>query len=140
MTTLKVKKFSPDARLPCRANKDDAGYDLSSIVDTVVPPHAWMLVPTGIGFTVPHGTYGRIAPRSGLSTKGINVGAGVVDAGYTAEVKVLLFNHANTPFIINKYDRIAQLILEKIVICDVEEVNRLNPSDRGTNGFGSTGV
>ena len=140
MTTLKVKRFHEDAVLPKRANAEDAGYDLSSVEDVVIPAGSWKLVSTGIGFTVPEGTYGRVAPRSGLSTKGLHVGAGVVDRGYTNVVKVLLFNHASTDFEVKKGDRIAQLILEKIIQCPVEEVAELDVSDRGLGGFGSTGM
>jgi len=139
-STFKVKRFNADARLPSRANAEDAGYDISSIEDVEIPPNGgWKLVSTGIGFTVPPGTYGRIAPRSGLSTKGLMVGAGVVDRGYTAEVKVLLFNHGTQPYKVSKGDRIAQVILEKIEMVDVEEVSELDPSDRGLGGFGSSG-
>jgi len=80
-TTFKVKRFDPDAKLPSRSNAADAGYDISSIETVEIPANSYRLISTGIGFTVPDGTYGRIATRAGLSLKGSTVGAGVVDQG-----------------------------------------------------------
>lgn len=141
MDTLYVKKFVPQAMMPRKGRPGDAGWDLSSAGDTVVPAHCWKLVDTGIGITVPDGTYGRVAPRSGVSTKGISVNAGVVDKTYTGPVKVLLVNHGDTDFIIKEGDRIAQLLLEKIVEeCNVVQVDELKESVRGDGGFGSSGV
>ena len=99
------------------------------------------MVATDLAMTVPVGTYGRIAPRSGIAVKyGINVGAGVIDIDYTNAVKILLFNHGSGPFHITCGDRIAQLILEKIddTAC-VNEVECLTITARGGDGFGSTG-
>ena len=139
---LKVKKFSPDAVLPTKAHKGDAGWDLYSNEELVIPPQSWKLVSTGIGFTVPQGTYGRIAPRSGVSTKGIMVNAGVVDHPYQGEVKVLLVNISPmSEYIVEKHARIAQVILEKIVDeCEIVEVEELESTTRGEGGFGSTGI
>lgn len=83
---------------------------------------------------------GRVAPRSGLASKNfIDTGAGVIDADYRGEVKVLLFNHAETDHEIKQGDRIAQLILERIYTPEVVEVQELEESVRGAGGFGSTG-
>ena len=89
--------------------------------------------------TVPEGTYGRIAPRSGLSKKGLLVNAGVIDRDYTGPVKIMLHNLTNETYIISKKDRIAQLILEKIELSDIKLVDSLVTTDRGEGGFGSTG-
>ena len=90
---------------------------------------------------MPHGTYGRIAPRSGLALKaGIDVGAGVVDSDYRGPLGVLLFNHSDSDFNITTGDRVAQLILERIAVAEVEETDELTDTDRGHGGFGSTGV
>lgn len=139
---LKVKKFDPTAKLPYKAHDGDAGWDLYSNEDTIIPPQSWKLIETGIGVTVPDGTYGRVAPRSGVSTKGIMVNAGVIDKVYTGHVKVLLVNISPTEaYVVQRYDRIAQLILERIVDqCSVVEVDDLNPTTRGENGFGSSGI
>ena len=138
---LKVQLLSPDDKAPTKGSITAAGYDIYASQHTVIPAHGQGLASTDISFTVPFGTYGRIAPRSGLAVKhGIQTGAGVVDRDYTGEVKVVLFNHSNKDFEINKGDRVAQLILEKIVDdAEVVVVNNLEETARGINGFGSTG-
>lgn len=99
------------------------------------------MVPTDLSISCPVGTYGRIAPRSGLALKhGIDVGAGVVDADYRGPVGILLFNFGRESFQIKRGDRVAQLILEQVILADVEEVNDLEETIRGEGGFGSTGV
>jgi dUTP pyrophosphatase len=137
---LKVQRLTKTAQLPKRQHKGDAGYDLSSDEDIVIYPGEWKLVSTGIAFTVPNGTYGRIAPRSGFSyKKGTMIGAGVVDEAYCGEVKVLVFNLSKVEINIKQGDRIAQLILEKIETPEVIEVESLKETERGSGGFGSTG-
>lgn len=137
---LIVKFLTSNAKLPTRASALSAGYDLSSVENTVVPARQRKLIKTGLSFTIPEGHYGRIAPRSGLALKkGIDVGAGVCDADYTGEVCVILFNHSDEDFIVNDGDRIAQFILEKISTPDIEIVNELCETERGINGFGSSG-
>ncbi|KAF4581150.1 dUTP diphosphatase [Ophiocordyceps camponoti-floridani] len=137
---LQVKKLSDRARLPTRGSAFAAGYDLYAAGDVVVPARGKVLVDTDISIAVPGGTYGRIAPRSGLASKHfIDTGAGVIDADYRGQVKVLLFNHADTAYDVKAGDRIAQLILERIVTPDVVEVEELEESVRGAGGFGSTG-
>jgi dUTP pyrophosphatase len=137
---LKVKTLAPDAILPKRQTSGSAGYDICSYVDCTIEPNTSYLVETKLSFTVPEGTYGQLAPRSGMSCKGTHVGAGVIDRDYTGEVKVLLFNLNHDKFItIKKGDRVAQLILSKIECCEVREVAELVVSERGEGGFGSTG-
>lgn len=137
---MKVQLLNKDAMLPKRANEGDAGYDLFSCEDTTVGAHSRKVIKTGISISIPYGTYARVAPRSGLAVKnGIDVGAGVIDESYRGEVGVVLFNHSDTDFQIEKGDRIAQLILTVIMTPDVVEVNELNNTERGTGGFGSTG-
>ena len=138
--SLKVCKLKPDAILPKISSDGAVGYDLYSFSDVTVYAYKRTLVDTGISMSLPYGTYGRVAPRSGLSVKnGINVGAGVIDPDYTGEVKVLLFNHSDENFEIKKGDRIAQLIIEKCDTPLVEEVDMLDTTERGEGGFGSTG-
>lgn len=140
---LRVKKLSESAALPVRGSPGAAGYDLTSTESHIILPGHRAVVGTGLAVEVPPGTYGRVAPRSGLAVKsGIQVGAGVVDSDYRGEVKVVLFNqdHTNT-YIVKPGYRIAQLVLEKIEYPDVEEIkDELDSTERGDGGFGSTGV
>lgn len=112
-----------------------------SAYDTVVPARGKALVKTDIQIEVPFGTYGRVAPRSGLAWKNfIDVGAGVIDQDYRGNVGVILFNHSETDFDVKKGDRIAQLICESIVYPKVVQADSLTETQRGEGGFGSTGT
>ncbi|PON40481.1 Deoxyuridine triphosphate nucleotidohydrolase, partial [Parasponia andersonii] len=138
---FRVKKLSQNAVVPSRGSPLSAGYDLSSATETKVPARGKALVPTDLSIAVPEGTYARIAPRSGLAWKrSIDVGAGVIDADYRGPVGVVLFNHSDVDFEVKAGDRIAQLIIEKIITPDVVEVEDLDATVRGSGGFGSTGV
>ena len=137
---LKVKKLTDTAKLPEKQHIDDAAFDLYSDESVILAPSDIKLVSTGISFTVPVGTYGRIAPRSGLSTKGIFINAGVIDRNYTGEVKVILNNFGKNEIELPKFSRIAQLIVEKISNPSIIEVDELDPTERESGGFGSTGL
>lgn len=144
MAYLKVLKLDDNANIPQRRYNTDAGYDLFSSEVTTIKKRSHGLVKTSIAIPFPPGYYVRICSRSGLSVKhGIEVGAGVVDCGYTGEIKILLYNHSDEHFQIYKGDKIAQMILHRIETPDIEQVStleQLGESDRGVNGFGSTGV
>lgn len=139
---LRVKKLCDTAQLPVRGSAGAAGYDLTSTEGCVILPGKRAVVATGISVQLPPGVYGRVAPRSGLAVKnGLHVGAGVIDPDYTGEIKVVLFNHDENPFVVKPGYRIAQLILERCETPTVEEVTVLeNQSERGAGGFGSTGL
>ena len=114
-TQLLMKLLSPEAKLPTRGSDDAAGYDLYRREEIILAPGTRKLVNTGISIAAPSTRmYARIAPRSGLSIKGLDIGAGVVDSDYRGPIKVLLINNSDTPFQINAGDRMAQLILERI--------------------------
>lgn len=138
---LKVQLRSLTAKIPTKGSNYAAGYDLYASQETIIKAKGQGLVSTDISFTVPVGTYGRVAPRSGLAVKnGIATGAGVIDRDYTGEVKVILFNHGENDFVVKVGERVAQLILEKIVDdAEVVVVESLEESARGAGGFGSTG-
>lgn len=145
--SLQVVLLGSNAQLPKKANASDAGYDLFASEPCIIEPWSHQLVKTGIAITVPEGTYGRIAPRSGLALKnGIHVGAGVVDRGYTGPVGIVLQNLSDKPFPVQVGDRVAQLILESIAnhvqIIQVKSLGELEkpPSERGEAGFGSSGI
>merc|ERR1711912_112299 len=107
-------------------------------------PTGKMVCKTDLAIRMPEGVYGRVAPRSGLAyKKGIDVGAGVIDADYRGNVGVLLFNldfMKNEVFEVKKGDRIAQLVVERIEMLDLEECDSLSETKRGDGGFGSTGT
>lgn len=147
--SLKVTKLVPHATIPSRATPGSAGFDLYSAEGYVVLPQHRVVVSTGIQVALPDGTYGRVAPRSGLAVKhGLDVGAGVIDPDYTGELKVVLFNHdPKQTFIIRPGYRIAQLILENYTVCDVVEDDSIIVGSQcqdsvaaGHQGFGSTGL
>ena len=127
-----------------KANNSDAGYDIRSFSDGIINPWGSSIVDTKIKVGLPVGYYGRIASRSGLAVKHhIEVGAGVIDQGYRGEIMVLLRNFSDIPYEYKKGDKIAQFIItpyrsanEKIVY-NIEEL--IGKSDRGCDGFGSTG-
>jgi dUTP pyrophosphatase len=139
-----VQKLRPDAILPTKGSPDSAGFDLYSIIGLELNPGERYLFPTGL-ILQPDSkdSYIRVAPRSGLAVKGIDVGAGVVDYDYTGEVKVLLINNSNKPYYVEIGSRVAQAIEEKInLTSQVIEYDILGntQSSRGSNGFGSSGV
>jgi dUTP pyrophosphatase len=141
MEYLYIEKVSDNFIMPERCSEYAAGYDLSSPDNHVLPSKGKKLIPLNFKIQIPIGYYGRIAPRSGIALKNfIDVGAGVIDCDYRGNVGVLLFNFSDTDFHIQRGDRIAQLIIEKIITPDIIIVNKLNESIRGENGFGHTGI
>lgn len=139
---MNVLLLDEHAKIPSRGSSEAAGYDISALCDGYVDAGGRCLVRTGIAIEVPAGTYGRLAPRSGLAVKhGIHVGAGVIDRDYRGEVRVLLCNLGTERFEFKRGDRIAQLVLEKITTPIVNVVERFDAdTERGTGGFGSTGT
>lgn len=138
---LLVKCLHAGVHLPTRGSGGAVGYDLYSDEDVSIHRGDRALVGTGVAIALPVGTYGRVAPRSGLAVKyGITVGAGVIDPDYTGEVKVLLFNHGEGVFEVKKGDRVAQLVLERCETPEVQEVGVIKETERGADGFGSTGT
>src|SRR5215510_8369522 len=114
---LRYVRMNDRAYAPEKSDVLAAGYDLRSIDDTVVPAQGVMLVYTGLKLELPMGTYGRLAPRSGLALNhGIDVGAGVIDRSYRGEVKIVLFNHSKRAFPVHRGDRVAQLICERCLL------------------------
>lgn len=139
--TIKFTKLHPQARAPCRASADAAGYDLFSTERLTIPARGRAHVPTGIAIALPAGTYGRIAARSGTAFRsGICVGAGVIDRDYRGSIGALLFNCSAEDFEVCPGDRIAQLICERNSTPGVREDSSLQPTERGAQGFGSTGI
>ncbi|KAF2662998.1 dUTP diphosphatase, partial [Lophiostoma macrostomum CBS 122681] len=137
---LQVQLLSSSAKAPTKGSAYAAGHDLYSARDVTIPARGRARVDTDISIAVPVGTYGRVAPRSGLAAKhGIDTMAGVIDADYRGQVGVILANLSDQDFEVKVGDRIAQLIVEKIVMPEVLVVEKLEESVRGAGGFGSTG-
>ncbi len=145
-TRVHVKLIRPEAKMPFRADCLSAGADLFSAVDTVVQPRDRKVVHTGISVEImpkeaAKHFYLRIAPRSGLAVKGVDVGAGVVDTSYRGELGVVMINNTDKAVRVNAGDRVAQVILERIEIPEfVCTTDDLSQTTRGTGGFGSTGI
>jgi len=138
---IQVRLLNPQARIPTRGSAEAAGHDQYASEERTIPARGQDVVPTGISITPPKGTYGRIAPRSGMAVKHqIAVNAGVIDSDYTGEIKVVLANMSDQDYQIQKGDRIAQLIAEKILESNCYQVPKLGKTDRGQQGFGRTGT
>lgn len=138
---LHYVKMSSEAYAPTRATSQAAGLDLRAAKEETIEPQERKPISTQLKIMIPENHYGRIAPRSGLSLhQYIDVCAGVIDADYRGEIKILLHNHGTKPFKVLKGDKIAQLICERISIPSLIEVEDLPPTVRGIAGFGSTGT
>lgn len=140
--TVKIKKLNEEAIIPNFAHKGDAGMDLYSIEEVVIPPGKTALIKTGISIQLPKMTEAQVRPRSGLALKNsitvLNT-PGTIDEGYRGEVGVILINHGVSDFTVTKHMKIAQMIVKPIYDINVLEVDNLSDSDRGEGGFGSTG-
>jgi len=135
-----VQRLSEHARIPTKGSRLAAGQDIYSSEDINIPANNRALVKIGLAIVVPEGTYGRIAPRSGLATKAISVDGGVIDADYRGEVKILLVNNNSMDYEVRKGDRIAQLTVERLDDQDWMEVEGLGETERAGKGFGSCGL
>lgn len=136
------EKIVSEAVLPERKTKGSAGMDLCAIDYYELIPGKWQLVPTGLKVQIPEGYEGQIRPRSGMAcNKGVTVlnAPGTIDNDYRGEIKVCLINHSPDMVNICPGDRIAQLVIAPVAFLEVEEVTRLDDTERGTGGFGSTG-
>jgi dUTP pyrophosphatase len=136
---LKVKKTSPEAKLPLYQHAGDAGLDLFSAVDDVIAAGEVKAIPTGIRMAIPEGFVGLIWDKSGLSLRAVHRLAGVIDAGYRGEVRVVMANLSREPFAIQKGMKIAQMLVQPVATVEVVEAEELDDTSRGEGGFGSTG-
>lgn len=144
---LKILPHGEGLELPNKATQGAAGFDLRAAVPAetglrIEPGHR-VLVPTGLSLAIPAGYEGQVRPRSGLALRfGVTVlnSPGTIDCDYRGEVGVILINHGAAPFMVERGDRIAQIVIAKVAECVFEAVEDLTGSDRGADGFGSTGV
>lgn len=139
---VRIQQVDAELPLPAYAREDDAGLDLYAAETLTLAPGARALVPTGIALAIPPGFAGLVLPRSGLALRhGVTIlnTPGLIDAGYRGEVKALLINHGQEPVTLNRGDRIAQLVVQRVEHVTLAAVDALAPSVRGAGGFGSTG-
>ncbi|PJI06905.1 MULTISPECIES: dUTP diphosphatase [Clostridium] len=143
MVNLKVKRIDSEAIIPEYAHEGDAGLDLFSIEDKVIKAGESALIRTGIQIELPPDTEAQVRPRSGLALKhSITVlnTPGTIDEGYRGEIKIILINLGKDDFKVEKSMKIAQMLVKPVLRVKVSEVKELSSSDRGANGFGSTGL
>ncbi len=138
---IRVKKLHPDAVLPSYAHgaEEDAGVDLRAVERVVLSPGKSQGVPTGLAIELPAGYEAQVRPRSGLGLKhSVTVNFGTIDPGYRGEIRVIMFNLGQADYVVEKGDRIAQLIVARYEAIQWEE-GELGDSVRGAGGFGSSG-
>ena len=144
MVKILVKKLDPKVKIPEYKTSGSSGMDLMAFVESSIKiaPNTLELIPTGLSIAIPENLEIQIRPRSGLAVKSsvsvLNT-PGTIDSDYRGELKIILFNHGNKDFIINNNDRIAQMVLTPVIKMELEEVDQLPKTIRGSGGFGSTG-
>ena len=144
MARVLIKKLDPTVELPAYKTDGASGMDLMALVKEPInlKPNSSCLVPTGLAVAFSNNFEIQIRPRSGLAAKnGISVlnTPGTIDSDYRGEIKVILFNHGKSDFLINNKDRVAQMILTPVIKIDLQETEELPKTVRGEGGFGSTG-
>lgn len=140
-TKVKIKKLNTNAKVPTRGSEEAAGYDLYSNSDVEIRPEGTIKVNTGIAMEIPKGYFGAIYARSGLATKeGLRPAncVGVIDSDYRGEIIVALHNDSNIVRVVEKGERIAQIVIMPYLSVEFEEVDNLDETKRGNGGFGST--
>ena len=144
MAKVLIKKLDPAVELPAYKTEGASGMDLMALVKKPInlKPNSSCLVPTGLAVAFSSDFEIQIRPRSGLAAKN-NISVlntpGTIDSDYRGEIKVILFNHGKSDFLVNNKDRIAQMILTPVIKMDLEETDDLPETIRGEGGFGSTG-
>lgn len=130
-----------DAKLPVKAHIEDAGFDIFSRNDAVIKAGSFALFDTGVHIDIPKGYVGFLKSKSGLNCKYSIVSEGVIDAGYTGSIVVKLYNHGVADYIVNKGDKISQIVFLPIPNIKLNKIEKqeLAQTDRGNAGFGSTG-
>src|ERR1700733_6176691 len=139
---IRVKKLHPDAHLPVYAQgpQEDAGLDLRAVERMVLSPGTAQGVPTGLAIELPPGYEAQVRPRSGMALKhSVTVNFGTIDPGYRGEIRVVMFNLSAGDYVIEKGDKIAQLIVSPYDAVEWQEGGELTDSARGAGGFGSSG-
>ena len=148
---LQIRQLDENAKIPTRAYETDAGLDLYCLEDVTIYPTYQLddrgnlednfprIVKTGIAIQLTDGHYGHICEKSGLASRGIKVGGGIIDSSYTGEVKVIMYNLTASTFKFEKGQKVAQLIIQSCIQPEIEIVDNLEETDRSDSGFGSSG-
>ena len=140
---MKIKTYIENgAYMPQKAHTTDAGFDIRTPIEVVVEPRSSAVIDTGVHMEIPEGYVGMLKSKSGLNVKSGILSEGVVDAGYVGSIVVKLYNHSDTPKHFEKGDKITQIVIMPIPFIELEEVDNLGEfeaSERGADGFGSTG-
>jgi len=140
MNQVSFVRLSEHGMVPIRSSQGAAGYDLFSSCAGTIESHQRQLIPLDISIQLPSGYFAHLLARSGLAVRqGIHVMAGVIDEDYRGNIGVLLYNSSEQPFTFRKGDRIAQMVLKRYEVVEFVEKEQMEESERGTNGFGSTG-
>ena len=138
MNTMNVM-LDEGAFMPEFAHKTDAGADLRSPVDVVIPARGSAVIDTGIHVEIPEGFTGFLKSKSGLNVNHNLIGEGVIDSGYQGSIRVKLYNLGDKDYSIKKGDKIIQLVILPCVNCGFTRVDKFAETERGDGGFGSTG-
>ena len=134
---MKIKVIDFGGVLPKRAHYNDAGADVYANASVTIQPNSAEKVPLGIGVEIPDGLLGMIAPRSSYASKGVTAELAPIDSGYRGEIHAILTNNTDKHFYVEKGDRVAQLVIQPVILADF--VTSLTTDKRGGNAFGSTG-
>lgn len=128
------------AYMPVRAHETDAGLDLRTPEDVAIRPGRSAVIDTGVHIQIPDGYYGKLESKSGLNVKhGVVSKGGVIDSGYTGSIKAKIYNDGSEPYTFHAGDKIVQLLIIPCMVPELVEVTGFPDTDRGANGFGSSG-
>lgn len=134
------KKLHPEAKLPTYGHPTDAGMDLYTLEEIIIKPQEQVIIPTGLAIDLPSGYAALFWDKSSIaSQKGVKSLGGVIDSGYTGEMKIILINLSEREVILEKGSKFIQLLIQKVEHCEIELVDEVSDGIRGSGGFGSTG-
>lgn len=138
---IKIKKLNEKATLPRYAKKGDAGMDIFSCEEVMLKPGERKLISTGISMEIPEGNVALVWDKSGIAgNHGIKTMAGVIDSSYRGEIKIVILNTSDKEYSIKHGDKICQILIQPVVSAEIVEVSELEETERGSGGFGSTGI
>ena len=137
---IRVKRLAKGAILPKKARKSDAGFDLYSTANVTIPARSRALIPTNIAMEIPEGYCGFVCGRSGNTIKrGLVAQLGIIDSGYRNGIGIMAFNETDEPITVEAKERAAQILIIRVPNFELVEADELSDSERGLNGFGSSG-